>query len=124
MARNPNFDKLQAEWYGKLAESGFYDIEYANGSIQSGTPRSTKAKDPSLRQATEEYYYMSYHFLTDHTFANELEKVIWEYYSEGLSIRDICKILADTNVATLKRTSVWGIVKRLETEMKHRYLSP
>lgn len=119
-----NFTALQAEWYKKLADSGYEDIEYKDGSIRSCSPRSTRAKDPSLRQATQEYYYMSYHFLNEYKFETELEKVIWEYHTEGISVRSICKLLSDTEVAKMSRWAVWDTIRRLETEMKRRYLSP
>lgn len=119
-----SFNKLKAEWDVKLIESGFKDIEYKDGSIKSCKPRSTRALDPSLRQATQEYYYMCYHFLNEHVFTSELEKVIWEYHTEGISVRNICKLLKTANVATMTRWSVWDTIRRLESIMKLKYLSP
>lgn len=123
MMSKAKFNRLKAEWDKKLAEAGFDDIEYKDGSIRSGALRSTSAKDPILREAAQEYYYMACHFLNEYTFASELERIIWEYHSEGLSVRDICKILKDTKVAQLSRWTTWNTVKRLETIMKSKYLT-
>lgn len=124
MARKVNFEKLKDDWYKKLKASGFADIEYKDGSIRSCRPRHARAKDPSLRQATEEYYYMAYHFLNEYTFGSEIDKVIWDYHSNGISARDIAKLLKDTRVGDIKKTTVWGVIKRLENIMKIKYLSP
>lgn len=115
---------LQKIWYDKLKKSGFTDIEHGD-TINCGVPRSAKWEDPIVRQSTQDYYGMAYQFLHSHKFDSELEKVIWEYHAEGLSIRDIVKVLNKVLLRRRKtnRIRVWKIISRLVAEMKRLYLS-
>ena len=116
------FKALQDEWYKKAKDSGFQEIEYGDGSIRNCRPRTITNLDPVLRQAKEEYYIMAYHFLHEHKFKSNLEQVIWEYHTEGISIRNIVKTLAKVDIH-MKRDKVWRIVSKLEKLMKVKYLS-
>lgn len=121
--KKSEFERVQDFWYKKLKDSGFNDIEYADGSIAVGLPRSVKWKDEDLRQITQDYYCMAYHFLNSYQFDTELEKIMWEYHSEGLSARDISKLLKQTKVKKISRDRVWVKLKKLENIMKGLYLS-
>lgn len=119
------YQKLKAVWDKKLKDSGFVDIEHADGSINSGVPRSLAWKDDHLRQIVQDYYTMAYHFLNSHPFECELDKVIWQYHTDGLSVRKIVKVLAE--VLPKEKTNkirVWKTVKSLQTLMKAKYLQP
>jgi len=117
------YKALQDKWYKKAKDSGFQDIEYGDGSIRNCRPRTITNMDPVLRQAKEEYYTMAYHFLYEHKFKSLLEQIIWEYHTEGISVRNIAKILTETKVKVIKRDAVWRIIVKLESEMKAQYLS-
>jgi hypothetical protein len=122
--KKTNFEKLQDKWYKKLEKTGFKDIEYADMSVKSArVSRSLNWSDPTLRQSVLEYYLMAYNFLIDYKFESEVDKIIWEYYAEGLSIRDIVQILKDTKVMRTNKVRVWKTVKQLEIAMKKMYLS-
>lgn len=124
--KKTEFNILKKIWDEKLKESGFKDIEYKSGSIASGVPSSLRGATSNLRakvESTEEYYRMTYHFLNDHKFESELEKVIWEYYTNGLSYRSISKILRTAGVSSFHKEEVMAVINKLEKLMKARYLS-
>ncbi len=128
MSRKPSLKSLQKTWYKKLKDSGFKDIEYKAGiveytnGLERGAPNLANMH-PTQYQIIEHYYSMARSFLIDHEFSNEVEKTIWEYYSEGLSVRDISTTLNKSKIHKPKST-VFDIVKRLEKIMKQRYLAP
>lgn len=75
-----------------------------------------------LRDSVTAYYNMAHHFLTEYQFESELEKVMWEYHAEGLSIRNIVKVLNSTKAINTNRERVWKTIRRLVVLMKERYL--
>lgn len=124
MSKKTDYDRIKSVWYKKLKDEGFKDIEHDDNSINaSSLSRSFKWKDPELRQIVQDYYAMAYHFLNEHAFTNELEKVMWEYHTNGLSIRNIVKLLNQVSSEKTNRIKVWKIIKKLEDTMKGLYLS-
>lgn len=115
------FDKLQDHWYNKIKTDGFVDIEYKDGSNERGAP-NLKNKTPVQIEAIETYYTMARHFLIEYEFGREIEKTIWSYYSEGLTYRDIEKVLAGVKIKNLKKSQIKNIISKLEIEMKNKYL--
>lgn len=115
------FDKLKDRWYKKLKKSGFRDIEYKDGTRERGGPY-LKNKTQTQIEAIEAYYTMARHFLIEYTFPREIDKVIWEYYSEGLSYRDIEETLKKAKVKNLKKSQIKNIITALEKKMKEKYL--
>lgn len=122
--KKTEYERVRDVWYKKLKKEGFEDIEHYDGSINIGTPRSLNWGDELQRQLVQDYYCMAYHFLNEFPFETPLDKIIWEYHAEGLSIRDIVKVLKQTRVARgTNRIRVWKTVKKLEDTMKGLYLS-
>lgn len=120
--KKTEYERVRDVWYKKLADDGFNDIELVWFGGR-GTSRSEQWKDPDLRQATVDYYCMAQHFLNEYEFDTEVEKIMWEYYSNGLSFREIAKVLNKTKVTKTNKDAVWLIIKRLEEIMKGLYLS-
>lgn len=129
MAKQPSeFKKLKELWYKKLRDSGFTDIEYSNESL-----KTVKRSDHFTRKRAQtqyggferkrDYYYLANHFLNEHAFEKELHKVIWEYHTNGISIRKITDLLTGTKIIKINRTTVWAIIKNLKTIMNKMYLS-
>lgn len=118
--------QLQREWYAKLKDSGFDDIEYEGHSIKewsSRFQRKTKLQGKDSIEAIEEYHRLAEHFLNDYDFASELEKVIWEYHANGLHHGEISKILKNFNndqipssVPTIRR-----VIYKLRKKMFRMY---
>lgn len=118
------YTQLRSFWYKKLSKSGFYDIEGDPHNTPTGLGWSNKFKTPETVRSWEakrEYYSMCGRFLHSHKFKSEKERVIWEYWSNGLSVRNIAKVLSKVNV-TVTRDKVWRTLKPLIEEMKSMYL--
>lgn len=114
--------KLQRLWYRKLKDSGFKDIEHSSGALDRSY---TKSKRTQVEIEVIQYYYsMASALLNDHKFVDPIEKTIWEYYSEGMSAREISEVLEQAGVKKKRHVTVSKIIKRLETIMKVKYLRP
>lgn len=124
MSKKSEFQRVQDYWYAKLKDEGFDDIEYQGGSIKSAAPRSIGSMDPILREATQEYYYMAHHFLNSYKFESEMERVLWDYHTNGISVRNIARLLKEAGQPKMKKSTVWNILRELETKMKALYLAP
>lgn len=117
---------LQKIWYEKLEKDGFEDIErneyrlkVSSNIFSRKTGRSQSSLTPIAQAAKRDYYTMATHFLNTYPFETTLERNIWMYHSEGISRRDIIKILKKVNKKTrLYDQKVWDIIHRLETIMK------
>ena len=90
--------KAQKEWYKKLAEAGFDDIEIFDKRTLEPITEFTGVKNNSFRQSkakinsfesTEEYYIKARQHYHNHDFPDDLEKEIWRLHSEGISQRKI-----------------------------------
>jgi hypothetical protein len=81
---------LQEEWYLKLAQSGFKDIEDRKGNLKQ-YDRRTIAFDN--RESIYEFFVALDHYLTDHQDIPEPDKSILSLYSDGIFIIEICKQL-------------------------------
>lgn len=120
-----NFKELQKLWYSKLKQKGFEDIErneYHLKDPSSKFARTTGRSESSLtsiaRDAKRDYYLMATDFLNTHTFETKLDENIWAYHTEGISCRDIAKLLNKVRKKKIFFTAVWTIINRLETIMK------
>lgn len=121
-----NYEQLRAEWYKKLKDDGFKDTESIEDidqdRIQALRRESySRDMDPVIRQATEDYYQIAAVFLSSYTFETELDKIVWEYHTNGLSVRSISETLGKAKIKRAK-TQVWEIIKRLEHKMKLLHL--
>jgi len=117
-----NLAQLKKIWYAKLKESGFQDIEYYEESSYGMNRFDKHPENPEVMQARADYYQMSTHFLSDHSFESDFEKDIWEIHADGISIRNITKVLFEKQGIKTSKTKVGKIVKRLEDTMKALYL--
>lgn len=116
------YAKLRDLWYDKLKAEGFEDIEDSEYTIKVWSSRFAKLKDVDTWQQKADYYYIANHFLNSYEFDSELEKIIWEYHTNCISIRDITQLLRDTKVLDTNRDYIWLIIKRLKAIMKRMYL--
>jgi hypothetical protein len=113
------FKKLQKEWYKKLEDTGFVDIEVHEGHHRQS--RDKNHNTPTYRASKEEYYRMATYFLNDHKFKSNLEKAIWDYHTNGIGCRDIADLLVKTKVIKTNYTTVWQITKDLRQKMFKKY---
>lgn len=125
-----DYEKEKTKWYKKLEKSGFVDIELNEKRLKTWS--SNQFEFPRLMTSDggwkikAEYYYMAAQFLNDYKFDTEIEKTIWTYHSEGLSVREISSILTKIKVKSIptQRTSIWKVIKRLKKSMYSMYLAP
>lgn len=118
MDKRDELKKLQQEWYKRLEDEGFEDIEQDEEHLKVWHGHSFSNKfSPDLFEAKTEYYQAAGRFLHEYAFSDETEKTIWEQHANGISIRNIVKTLTKQGVKTYKR-KVDETVQRLRKEMK------
>lgn len=91
------FNKLKKEWYGKLKEEGFEDIEFSEDSwyIKDDRYRTSKAVERSNTNGDGEFFRVATIFLWEHEFEREYDRFVWEQYSNGIMQEEIVRILAN-----------------------------
>jgi DNA-binding MarR family transcriptional regulator len=108
---------LQAEWYKKLEEEGFVDIE-KDFQFHSTKLYHAVKKDNKMIKEQETYYSKAFEFLELYDFKNITEKQIWMLHTNGESCRSIEKIL---NQAKYKKSTIATVIKRLKKIMMQAY---
>ncbi len=121
MSRSKAYADLQKVWYDKLKEEGFEDIETPEHMLKRWHAYDFSRRKSIPWQIKANYYNNTERFLIEHRFTNRREKVIWEYHSKAISIRDIVELLKDVGIKT-NRDAVWEIIHRLETLMRKKYM--
>lgn len=112
--------KLQDIWNKKLLKSGFVDAEtshysepwlkrwdsyYALNKLdRPGGLASDKFPgiDTKRFRSKREYYRLAEHYANAHIFQSVFCKLVWTNHSEGLSIREIVKIMQDKGFTAFK----------------------
>ncbi len=124
--RKSDYERLKEVWYKKLKDEGFEDLEHSDGSLNNATPSSIRANNEHTRlkaETTRDYYCMAYYFLNEYEFDTEVDKIMWEYHTNGIPCRQIAKLLNEAKVTKTSRDIVWRKLKKLEAIMKNLYLS-
>lgn len=104
------FKRLQNEWYQRLSDSGFEEIENTkNGALKEWSV--TRINRMCKRQATgtlylvsreTRQYYRSAQWLLDlYSFESIRDKKIWELHCEGLSTRQIASQIGTVGYCTV-----------------------
>ena len=115
------FNKLKAKWYKKLKASGFEDIELRHNNLKNRESLFSDTRMISRFQAKQVYYQLATRFLNEYTFKNNRERIIWEYHANGISVRNIVKLLKKVRIKTYRR-AVWVIIDNLRNSMKQKYM--
>lgn len=108
---------LKEVWYKKLKADGFEDIEKDEHSLKDWSSRFAIRHSIEEMTAKQIYYRMANHFLNEWEFASILDKVIWEYHTNGISVRDISFSLSKAKIDKTSRQFVWRTVRRLTKAM-------
>lgn len=91
-----NLERLTKIWYDKLKDEGFEDIEWFNPK-QSGGQNTPYLKDSALNykrrynEFTAKHYQIMQNFCTFATFPSKKHRYIIEFYTEGITFREIIK---------------------------------
>ncbi len=113
-----NLKQLQAEWYGKLKNEGFKDIEQDEDNLKNWASFYFGVKyTPTTFENKQEYYTLAGQFLYHHEFANMFEEFVWKLHSDGLTLAEIVEQLKFHRFEVKSRSPVHLIIKRLAKEM-------
>ena len=124
--KKTEYEKQREIWYKKLKKSGFEDIEQDDFNLKTNSSVFFKNHTFEVWTAKATYYQMASNFLEEYKFNSRIEKVIWEYHSNGISFRDISKLLKKAKIKSIStnRQDIWLIVKRLKATMYSMYTAP
>lgn len=118
MTKKPqSLKRLTTEWYARLKESGFEDIEWYDSTTGKGQ-NSSMLKRPANAIAkkyntnTEFHYKLCRNFQTFYDFKSTKDAELFELYTEGLSYREIYQVFKSSGLKT-SLTSVFNRLKAL-----------
>lgn len=108
------YKAIQKEWYSKLKQSGFEDIESFDSKgvpndLMKTDVRIDYSKDPSINQARQDYYRFASQFVYDNVWESVFDKTVWDLHSEGKTEREI---LESFKPAKIGKTSIHNSIKR------------
>lgn len=122
--KSREFRRLQREWYAKLADSGFVDIERHNLHADNPYMRQHKHEvqvtlERGMLVGRQEYFRRAGHWSWDRTFLNRKEAHIWRLHANGLSYREVAR---EVQVfPRCKPTGVFYAIKREAERMANYY---
>ncbi len=89
-------EALIAKWDKKLAKAGFDDIEQRDNKerLKKWHSHYIQARfTPEEYEERRRYFELATHWLNNGTFENGRAKKAWELHTEGLSYREIAKVM-------------------------------
>lgn len=112
------FKKLQHEWYRRLAESGFEDIETLNKSNKLAMKRFKEIL-PIEIESNSEYYRCIGHHLNDPdtVFLTEEDRLIMTMHGDGAKLVEIIKGLKARSLHR-NRMAIRFIIRRYEVKWR------
>lgn len=126
----PAFKALQDEWYGKLKEIGFNDIEREyKGEIflkewASNAYRAGKVHSETVEEKTEYYRLLSGQFSDEQAFEDDSDRLIMEKTCDGWTIAEISRELKERGWEKHNRDTIRYIRRRYETKWGIRQWPP
>lgn len=120
----PQFNKLRDEWYAKLADEGFKDLERVLNNGQMGEQlegMSLRHLADKYNSETEHYYarwrcYLTFNIALTNDFGyplTEHQMATLNLYAQGASYRNILKKLPKTH-----RLNLFTISKLIQSQLK------
>lgn len=107
--KSKEFKELQKEWYKKLKDSGFRDVEKNERELIAPSEIA-----PETFEETVAYYRMARRFLEDHDFVSPFNAAVWFLHCEGLSAREIAREFRRSN------STISTLVSLYESKMLKR----
>jgi hypothetical protein len=114
--RREEFKQLEREWYQKLKDVGFHDIEDTQGESRFlKSWHSTKCQEmkPVIIEQIKIYYKEGVQLLDDYPFDNPVHRRIWKLHTRGLSIRQIAR-----KVKRLKKSMIHLIISKIAEQIR------
>lgn len=124
------FNELKNDWYEKLKETGFKDIETSYPKSDHAflktwdslyfQNKSHGFKDAAYFKFKADYFYNATHFLHSAEFTQVIERNIWALHADGWGVREIARKINEAQVGAraLTRDKVWRILKLLKVRME------
>jgi hypothetical protein len=123
--KKTELETLKDKWYKKLKDEGFNDIEQDEDNLKEWSRSVFGRKHNSTWQggwqARFEYYQLATRFLNEYKFETPLQKIVWEYHSNGLSDRETAKVLKAVKIKCSASTA-YQIIRKLKARMCDMYL--
>lgn len=102
MSKKQQLQVLKVEWYKKLKESGFRDIEKDERYLRSYDNSKFSRLSVVEFQENQRYWQLAGQLLHHFQFKTEADRTIWRLYVEGMLPPDIAKTV-DKHRTTVNR---------------------
>jgi hypothetical protein len=112
-----DFKKLQKEWYDKLKQSGFQDIEWSGGQ-DSRFLKSLPRTDLRSLQGTQNYYRAVENFLIHNRNVWGQDRFLLQCHKRGLTVEQTIK---QFEAKYSEKVSHWTMFYRLQDLWKRCY---
>jgi len=122
--KDTEFETLKDQWYKKLEDSGFDDIEQDEFKLKAWSSQLFIHSTQTSWEAKAIYYQMATNFLEEYKFSSKLDQIIWEYHANGLGVREIAKIVSRLKVKKKEKDTIARIIAGLKIKMFTMYLQP
>ena len=110
-----SFKALQAEWYKKLKDENFKDIEdEKEDRLKVWHSFDFSRKNKADFDAKEQYFSLCLEFGREYPFESDITQSIWMLHSEGMSVRAISQNIRQySDKRGFKKSHISNIIRRL-----------
>lgn len=114
------FEKLQGEWYGKLEQLGFKDIEIKKDGcfvLRQCSTHGIQEMHPLDRETKEIRFTLLRHKVSDENtiYKNDIDKLIMHLYARGTKVYAIIDALKCRHISRSRKT-IFNTIYRYEVE--------
>lgn len=116
--KTPQFKAQAKIWNKKLIDNGHEEIEdfsLPDPPLKRWHALDFKKVDLTDYNAKLVYFEKARAILHTHFFFSSLHRKIWELHSEGVSVREIARIV---NQRKVKKSTVYNILKQIKKDIK------
>ncbi len=116
--KSANFKELTKDWYKRLKEDGFRDIEQDEEHLKDTSYKAYQGADEIVRETKLLYYTLISQNVGRTSFPNEVDGIILMLHAEGNNIKRICDKLCEYGLSRNRHTvrvtirryeMLWGI---------------
>lgn len=116
------FKKLKSEWYKKLEQSGFKDIEaHERSEYEVIDTELRRIKSLAVDPSRAEWYRCVARYAHSNLFERKVHKAIYQLYAEQLPHAEIARKLSGDPTYTNEPVSpmtVWRVVRKYDRRLK------
>jgi hypothetical protein len=127
--RTPQFLSLQEEWYSKLKDDGFNDIEQTIGIdnfilIKHSSNAYQNTTDKHVRLNKEQYFLLLTECVNNNTCDNDVDTLIMTKRADGVQINAISNELKALQLTPSHRETIRVIIRKYENRWGIRSWQP